>query len=202
MRVGLRRGRFLRRSSSQNLNDIIYKQFNLAELGLDLTPSSAPRIIPFSFSFNNSATTIGKIVRSSSKSALSTSIGRFKLSLKTLSELFQIPQAKGVLVYDALEGDRIHEPPVDATGFYSKFLRVGVGVLIHPFFIFMLKIYGIAPAQLNPIAWCHMLGVFLLWDDLGFGVPSLNVWHYLYMIHLINDQPYFYYFTKRASGRV
>lgn len=67
--------------------------------------------------------------------------------------MFQIPQARGVLVHEALEDDRIHEPPIDATSFYSKVLSVGVGVPIHPFLISVLKSYGIALAQINPTWW-------------------------------------------------
>lgn len=128
-------------------------------------------------------------------------VTRSTLTLKSLKKMFQIPQAKGVLVHEALDVDRIHEPPLDATGFYSRVLSVGVGVPIHPFFISILGSYGIAPTQINPVAWCHMMGVFLLWDDLGFGEPSLNVWHYLYKIHPIGDHPGFYYFTRWATGK-
>lgn len=126
---------------------------------------------------------------------------RSRLIPQVLDDLFRNLQSKCVLFYDAEGEDRIHNPPIDATGFYSKFLRVGVGVPVHPFFISMPESHRIAPAQLNPIAWCHMLGVFLMWDDLGFGVPSLNVWHHLYKIHPISDHPYFYYFTKWASDK-
>lgn len=121
-------------------------------------------------------------------------VTRSTLTLNLLKKIFQISQAKGVLVHEALDDDRIHEPSLEAAGFYSRVLSVGVGVPIYPFFIFVLKSYGIVPAQINPVAWCHMMGVFLSWDDLGFGVPSLNVWHYLYKIHPIRDHPEFYYF--------
>lgn len=123
------------------------------------------------------------------------------LSKKALREIFWTPQSRGVLVHVAEDGDRIHDAPVGATGFYSKMMCLGAGVPIHPFFISILDSYGIAPGQLTPFAWCHMMGVYYIWTDLGFGVPSLNVWHYLYKIHPVSGHPYFYFFTKWPKGK-
>lgn len=62
-------------------------------------------------------------------------------------------------------------------------MNLGVGIPVHPFFISVLDSYGIAPSQITPVAWCHMMGTFLIWFDLGFGDPSLDIWHHLYQIH-------------------
>lgn len=39
----------------------------------------------------------------------------------------------------------------------SRVLKDGIGLLIHPFFYDILESYKIAPTQLSPLAWCHMV---------------------------------------------
>lgn len=104
-------------------------------------------------------------------------------------------QARKTQVHVPEPSDRISSPPFDSTGFYSKVVNLGVGFPIHPFFITILN------AQLNPWAWCHMMGVYFVWSDLGFGDPSLNVWHHLYRINPIAHHPQFYYFGRWPKGR-
>lgn len=64
------------------------------------------------------------------------------------------------------------------TGFYSHMLGLGVGFPIHPFFESIVESYEIAPSELTPFVWCQMMGIYLLWSDLGVVEPRLNVWHY------------------------
>lgn len=123
------------------------------------------------------------------------------LDWERIKPLLANPQARKVLVHVPEPSDRISLPPLDSTGFYSKVISLGIGLPIHPFFISILNSYGIGPAQLNPWAWCHMMGVYFVWSDLGFGDPSLNVWHHLYRINPIAHHPQFYYFGRWQKGR-
>lgn len=117
-----------------------------------------------------------------------------------IKQFLSNPQAKKVLVHVPEPTDRINLAPLDSTGFYSKALSLGVGLPVHHFFISVLNSYKIAPAQLNPFAWCHMMGIFFIWSDLGFGEPSLNVWRHLYKIYPIKHHPQFYYFSGGRRG--
>lgn len=66
---------------------------------------------------------------------------RSTLTRKTLRGLLKghTPQSKGVFFEIAEGDDRVHKPPLEATGFYSQALSLGVGVPIHHFFISILN---------------------------------------------------------------
>lgn len=123
------------------------------------------------------------------------------LTEETLLPLLNYPHCRKVKIYPTKPKDRIHVPIVGCTGFYSQALALGIGLPVHPFFISVLNSYGLAPGQLTPFAWCNLLGTYFFWSDLGFGEPSLNVWHYLYRAQQVNGHPLFYFFTKRLSDR-
>lgn len=126
---------------------------------------------------------------------------RSTFSKKSLKKLFDTPQFRGVHVYMANRKDRIHDASAGAMGFYPRMMDLGVGVPIYPFFISILESYGIAPGQLVPFAWCHMMGVYFIWTKLGFGVPSLDVCHHLYKFYPVVNHLYFYYFSIWPKGR-
>lgn len=126
---------------------------------------------------------------------------RSTLFWEKINTLLSNPQARKTLVHVPEPDDRIRVAPLDSTGFYSKAISLEVGFPVHPFFISILKFYEIAPAQLNPFAWCHMMGIFLIWSDLDFGEPSLNIWHHLYRTYPIKNHPQFYYFSRWPKGR-
>lgn len=96
--------------------------------------------------------------------------------------------------------DRINIPLDDTVGFYTQALVLGIGLPVHPFFISILDSCGIASGQLTHFVWCHMLGTYLIWDDLGYGEPNLNIWHHLYKIHRVSEHPGFYFFSKWPKG--
>lgn len=123
------------------------------------------------------------------------------LTEETLLPLISYHQCRKVHIFMAEPKDQIHAPLRGCTGFYSQALALGIGLPVHPFFILILGSYGIAPGQLTPFAWCHLLGTYFLWSDLGFNEPSVDIWHYLYIIQEVNEHPLFYFFTKRSNDR-
>lgn len=48
--------------------------------------------------------------------------------------------------------------------FTQPLLNDGSTFLFTPFFIDILDFYHLAPAQLNPMAWCHMMATLMLYD--------------------------------------
>lgn len=123
------------------------------------------------------------------------------LTEESLLPLLDYPHCRKVRLYLARPQDRIHTPLLGCTGFYSQALVLGIGLPVHPFFVTILKSYGLAPGQLTPFVWCNLLGAYFLWSDLGFGEPSLNIWHYLFRTQHVNGHPLFYFFTRRPSDR-
>lgn len=123
------------------------------------------------------------------------------LTEENLLPLLNYPECRRVKIYPAKPKDLIHVPIISCTGFYSQALVLGIGLPVHPFFISILGSYGLAPGQLTPFAWCNLLGSYFLWSDLGFGEPSLNIWHYLFRTQQVNGHPLFYFFTRRPSER-
>lgn len=126
---------------------------------------------------------------------------RSNLTRQKIKELLTNSCPYRILYHVPEPCDRITSPPLDSTGFYATVITLGVDPPIHPFFISVLDSYGIAPAQLNPFAWCHMMGALFIWSDLGFGEPSLNIWHHLYKTTPIKHHPQFYYFNRWPKGR-
>ncbi|KAH6781505.1 AMP-dependent synthetase and ligase family protein [Perilla frutescens var. frutescens] len=88
----------------------------------------------------------------------------------------------GVEVHVPRPSDRASRPPPGFTAFYTIVVDKGIGLPLHPFFAKISHFYGVAPAQISPIGWYHMLGMFYLWENLGFPEPIVGEWHSSYRI--------------------
>lgn len=127
-------------------------------------------------------------------------VTRSTLTGDAILSLLRYPHSGKVQVFAAEPEDRIHIPIEGTVGFYAQALSCKIGLHVHPFFISILNSYGIVPSQLTPFVWCRMLGTLFVWEDLGFGKSSLNIWHYLYKIHPVNNHPEFYFVSKWSKG--
>ena len=52
------------------------------------------------------------------------------------------------------------------------YLKFGVRFALHPFFVEVLKYYGLTVFQITPNGWAHMIGLFGLFTEHGMGPPS------------------------------
>lgn len=60
----------------------------------------------------------------------------------------------------------------------------------------MLASYGVALAQIVPNGFGFMMGMLLLWHDLGFDIPTLLECHSVYKTMRVSNNPDFYFFTR------
>lgn len=141
------------------------------------------------------------VIDSSPRKVRAAESTRSNLTRSKIDELLSSPHSKDVIFHVPEPSDRITLPPFDSIGFYATVITLGIDPSIHPFFVSILESYGIAPAQLNLFALCHMMGVLFIWSDLGFGVPGLNIWHYLYKTSPIKLHPQYYFFSRWPKGR-
>lgn len=118
------------------------------------------------------------------------------LTKNSIKDLFRTHHVSGVSFRVPSWTDRVNDPPSGYTGFYTKILELGIRPRFRRFFVRVLNSYGIAPAQLIPFAWCHLLGVLLLWRYLGFEDPSVDEWHYMYKICSVKNHPHSFNFTR------
>lgn len=84
--------------------------------------------------------------------------------------------------------------------FYTTVIERGIGLPLHHFFIEILNFYNLAPAQVSPVAWCHMLGTLLIYRKLKMGVPALVEWRSFYKLQNSPDNLGMYFFTNWPGG--
>lgn len=123
------------------------------------------------------------------------------LTKNSIKDLFRTHHVSGVSFRVPSPTERVNDPPSGYTGFYTRILELGIRPPFRRFFVRVLNSYGIAPAQLTPFAWCHMLGMLMLWRSLGFEEPSVDEWHHIYKICAVRYHPLSFCFTRWSEPK-
>ncbi|KAK3020726.1 hypothetical protein RJ639_046010 [Escallonia herrerae] len=113
---------------------------------------------------------------------------RSKLSsydLKLLRERCEIPPIIKLRLPDENESANI--TTLDEIGVYWDMFINGFRVSLHPFFIRVLKVYGLAPGQFSPHAWRFMSFFIYQCHKLGLN-PRLRVFRWFFTICTITKQ--------------
>lgn len=114
--------------------------------------------------------------------------------------LSDVESINGVSIIAPGQFDGASAPPDDYFAFYVKFVKLGIGLPLYPFFVRILGSYDLAPAQITPNRWSQMLGMLLLWEGNGFPEPTMNEWHFMFRCIPFRKMKGFYYFTRWVKG--
>lgn len=112
---------------------------------------------------------------------------------KSLAQFVKDHKLKGV--NSSFPPNRIDDPLIGGTSYFARVIEDGIGLPIHPFFYDVLESYGIAPGQLTPLAWSHMVGMLMIWEDLFQKTPSVAIRHHIYKLETVSANPRSYYVT-------
>ena len=68
--------------------------------------------------------------------------------------------------------ERLHTPSEGYVTLSELYLKFGVRFLLHPFFVEVLKYFGLTIFQITPNGWAQMIGLFHLFTERGIGPPT------------------------------
>ncbi|KAK3022882.1 hypothetical protein RJ639_045972 [Escallonia herrerae] len=89
---------------------------------------------------------------------------------------------------------------LDEIGVYWDMFINGSRVPLHPFFIRVLKVYGLAPGQFSPHAW-HFMSFFIhQCHKLGLN-PRVRVFRWFFTICTITKQVGWYFLSRRPKAK-
>ncbi|KAL2481217.1 Plus3 domain-containing protein [Abeliophyllum distichum] len=77
-------------------------------------------------------------------------------------------------------GDRADDPPLGAVALNQAILAAGLRLPFPWVVRKFLREWGVAPTQLCPNGWRILIGLLVLWDQLGFSRPTIGDFHSLY----------------------
>ncbi|KAK3019473.1 hypothetical protein RJ639_005157 [Escallonia herrerae] len=125
---------------------------------------------------------------------------RSKLSsydLKLLRERCEIPPTIKLRLPD--ENELANMTTLDEIGVYWDMYINGFRVPLHPFFIRVLKVYGLAPGQFSPHAW-HFMSFFIYQcHKLGLN-PRVRVFRWFFTICTTTKQVGWYFLNRRSKA--
>ena len=95
------------------------------------------------------------------------------------------------------ELERPHNPLDDYMIMSETYPKFEVRFPLHPFFVEVLKYFGVTLFQITPNGWAHMIGLFGLFVEHRMGPPTVTEFAWFYSIKGNKNDEGFYYFTKR-----
>ena len=70
---------------------------------------------------------------------------------------------------------------------------------MNPFFVELLRYFGLTVFQIMPNGWAHMIGLFGLFTEQGMGLPTAEEFTWFYSVKSNKNNEGFYYFSKRPT---
>lgn len=107
---------------------------------------------------------------------------------------YKIPHSLSYILHSP--SDRTINPLMGYIAVLEYILWCGVKVPFHLFIECLFKYYGLAPFQLTPNSYRHMVGFYILYCELGFWEPNLEEFVYMYSIKANPKDNGFYYSSK------
>ncbi|KAK3027137.1 hypothetical protein RJ639_042431 [Escallonia herrerae] len=161
------------------------------ETGVPLVPFQESRGIPAREVLRESAQSPKPFDAHSLRSRLSS------YDLKLLRERCEIPPAIKLRLPD--ENESANMTTIDEIGVYWDMFINGFRVPLHPFFIRVLKVYGLAPGQFSPHAWRFMS--FFIYQCYKLGLnPRVRVFRWFFTICTITKQVGWYFLSRRPKA--
>ncbi|KAK2999962.1 hypothetical protein RJ639_024087 [Escallonia herrerae] len=117
--------------------------------------------------------------------------------LKHLREHCEIPPIIKLRLPD--ENESANMTTLDEIGVYWDMFINGFRVPIHPFFIRVLKVYGLAPCQFSPHAWRFMSFFIYQCHKLGLNL-RVRVFRWFFTICTITKQVGWYFLSHRPKA--
>ena len=105
----------------------------------------------------------------------------------------------GFYVTEPTDLERAHTPPVDHVTLSEIYLRFRVRFPLNPFFVAVLRYFGLTVFQITPNGWAHMIRVFGLFVEKRLGLPSVEEFAWFYSVKRNKGDNGFYYFSKRPA---
>ena len=97
------------------------------------------------------------------------------------------------------ELERPHHLPNGYVILSETYLKFRVRFPLHPFFVDVLKYFGLTMFQVTPNRWAYMIGLFGLFVERRMGPPMTAKFAWFYSIKSNKNDDDFYYFAKRPS---
>ena len=81
--------------------------------------------------------------------------------------------------------------------FFEVAFDIGLRFHLHPFMKGVLQHFNVCPSQLSPNGWGILVGLLVLFRDMGLGVPSIALFLYLFSSKETSEG--FLYFSRRSG---
>ncbi|KAL2534004.1 Uncharacterized protein Adt_07355 [Abeliophyllum distichum] len=95
-------------------------------------------------------------------------------------------------------GDRADDPPLGAVALNQAILAAGLRLPFPWVVRKFLREWGVAPTQLCPNGWRILIGLLVLWDQLGFSRPTIGDFHSLYSFKSDGKRSGWWYASVKA----
>ncbi|KAL2471556.1 hypothetical protein Adt_39692 [Abeliophyllum distichum] len=95
--------------------------------------------------------------------------------------------------------DRADDPPLGTVALNQAILAAGLRLSFPRVVRKFLREWGIAPTQLCPNGWRILIGLLVLWDQLGFPRPSIGDFHSLYSFKSDGKRSGWWYASVKAK---
>ncbi|KAL2470716.1 hypothetical protein Adt_38852 [Abeliophyllum distichum] len=95
--------------------------------------------------------------------------------------------------------DRANDPPLGTVALNQAILAAGLRLPFPRVVRKFLREWGIAPTQLCPNGWRILIGLLVLWDQLGFPRPSIGDFHSLYSFKSDGKRSGWWYASVKAK---
>ena len=103
-------------------------------------------------------------------------------SALTAQDSMRIARQYGLEVVVPYELERPHTPPEGYVTVSDTYLKFRVRFPLHPFFVEVLKHFGLTKFQITPNGWAHMIRLFGLFAEHGMGPPTVVEFAWFYSI--------------------
>ena len=120
-------------------------------------------------------------------------------SLIILEDCTWISREYGLEVVKPDDTKRPHTPLVGYVALSEHYLQFRVRFHLNPFFVEVLKYFGLTVFQITPNGWAHMIGLFGLFAEHKMGPPTTEEFAWLYSVKSNKNDEGFYYFAKRPG---
>ena len=94
----------------------------------------------------------------------------------------QIAARYGLEVVMPCELERAHHAPEGYVTLSETYLKFEVRFPLHPFFVEVLKYFGLTVFQVTPNGWAHMIGLFGLFVEHRIGPPTTAEFTWFYSV--------------------
>ena len=130
------------------------------------------------------------------KEEITVSCGDLQSSI-TSEECTWITWEHGHEVVEPIDLERPHTSPVSYVTLSKHHFQFGVRFPLNPFFIEVLRYFGLTVFQITPNGWAHMIGLFGLFTEQVMGPPTAEEFAWFYSVKSNKNDEGFYYFAKR-----